>query len=127
MSVSVLVVDDTDHVRDMLSDMLTLDGFDVVGSAHDGVEAVRLCQETRPDVVVMDLRMPGMDGLESTRLIRAAIPDQAVLVYTAYIDDTVRAEAEAAGAAMCLSKLEGLQSLERELDRLGLDLEDSPG
>ena len=125
MSVSVLVVDDTEHVRNMLVDMLVLDGFDVVGSTADGGEAVRLCELRHPDVVVMDLRMPGMSGVESTRRIRAAVPDQAVVVYTAYLDAAIQAEAEAAGATLCLSKGEGLQSLERELDRLGPRQEDT--
>ena len=123
MPVSVLVVDDTDHVRSMLAEMLTLDGFAVVGQAHDGAEAVTMAAATSPDVVVMDLRMPGLDGLESTRRIRAANPDQPVILYTAYVDPDVERRAEEAGVSLCLAKLEGLASLERELDRLGLDLE----
>ncbi len=123
MPVSVLVVDDTDHVRSMLAEMLTFDGFAVVGQAHDGAEAVTMAASTNPDVVVMDLRMPVLDGLESTRLIRAANPEQSVILYTAYVDAAVRREAEDAGVSLCLAKLEGLAVLERELDRLGLDLD----
>lgn len=122
MPVRVLVVDDTDHVRSMLVDMLRLDGFDVVGAAASGEEALQLAAELDPQVVIMDLRMPGIDGLEATRQLRSARPDQPVVLYTAYLDPAVEQAARDAGAALCLGKIEGLPRLERELARLTLDL-----
>jgi CheY-like chemotaxis protein len=121
-SARVLVVDDTEHMRTFVSDMLRLDGFDVVGAAADGTEAVTLAAELDPHVIVMDLRMPGIDGLEATRRIRAVRPGQQVVLYTAYLDATVEREAEQAGVALCLGKVEGLPRLERELSRLTLAL-----
>jgi DNA-binding NarL/FixJ family response regulator len=118
--VRVLVVDDTEHVRRVVAEMLALDGFDVVGEAGDGEEAVRLAAELDPHVVVMDLRMPVLDGLEATRQIRAARPAQQVILYTAYLDATIEREAADAGVAVCLGKVEGLPRLERELSRLML-------
>lgn len=119
-AVRVLVVDDTDHVRSVVADMLRLDGFDVVGTAADGDEAITLAAQTDPHVVIMDLKMPGIDGLETTRRLRAARPGQQVVLYTAYLDATIEAEAKSAGVALCLGKIEGMPRLERELVRLTL-------
>jgi CheY-like chemotaxis protein len=120
--VRVLVVDDTEHVRRFVADMLTIDGFDVVGTAADGEQAVAMAVELDPHVVVMDLRMPGIDGLEATRRIRALRPGQQVVLYTAYLDASIEAQAREAGVALCLGKVEGLPRLERELSRLTLAL-----
>ena len=120
--VRVLVVDDTQHVRELVVQMLSLDGFDVVGEAASGEDAVALVATTDPHVVVMDLRMPGMDGLTATRAIRAARPSQLVVLYTAYLDAQIEREAADAGVALCLGKVEGLPRLERELSRLTLAL-----
>jgi CheY-like chemotaxis protein len=122
MTVSVLVVDDTDHVRRMLVEMLKLDGFDVVGAAVDGADAVVLAAEVDPDVIIMDLRMPDLDGIEATRRIKATRPEQVVILYTAYLDRSIEDEARAAGVTICLGKIEGLQQLERELSRLTMEL-----
>jgi CheY-like chemotaxis protein len=116
--VKVLVVDDTAHVRNMLADMLDLDGFDVVGQAASGEEALDLSQEAGPDVIVMDYKMPGMDGLKAARAIRNARPDQSIILYTAYMDPNLEAQARAAGIALCIGKVEGLHQLERHITDL---------
>jgi CheY-like chemotaxis protein len=120
MTVRVLVVDDTDHVRAMLVEMLRLDGFDVVAHCGEGAEAVAQATATDPDVVVLDLRMPDMDGLDTARQIRELRPHQPIVLYTAYLDGRVEADAHAAGIDVCLAKVEGIEHLERELSRLAL-------
>lgn len=122
MAVSVLVVDDTEHVRRMLCDMLALDGFEVVGQAGNGEDAVAEVNRLAPDVVIMDLRMPGVDGLEATRRIKQQRPGQPVILYTAYLDSVVERQARDAGVTLCLGKVEGLPELERELSRLALEI-----
>ncbi len=121
-SVRVMVVDDTDHVRNMLVDMLELDGFEVVGQAASGDEAVSIVEGTGPDVIVMDYKMPGMDGLTAARAIRAQRSEQAIILYTAYLDPKIEAEAKAAGVALCIGKVEGLNQLERHITELCRDL-----
>lgn len=117
-----MVVDDTDHVRTMLAEMLTLDGFDVVARAANGEDAVRAASETGPDVIVMDLKMPGMDGLETTRRIKEERPGQPVILYTAYLDATIEEQARQVGVTLCLGKIDGLPELERQISRLTLEL-----
>ena len=122
MAVKVMVVDDTDHVRTMLAEMLELDGFEVVARAASGEDAVRTIAESDPDVVVMDLKMPGIDGLETTRRIKEDRPSQPVILYTAYLDPTIEAAAREVGVTLCLGKIDGLPELERQISRLTLEL-----
>ncbi len=117
-AIRVMVVDDTDHVRRMLTSMLSLDGFEVVGNVAGGPQAIENVEQADPDVVVIDYKMPGMDGLATARGIRAARPDQVMILYTAYIDASLEAAAAEAGISLCVGKVEGLASLEREISRL---------
>ena len=88
MNVRVVLADDQPLVRAGLAMLLAeAPGLEVVGEAEDGAEAVRLARELRPDVVVMDLRMPGMDGIEATRIITAAPGSARVVVLTTFDDD----------------------------------------
>jgi two-component system chemotaxis response regulator CheY len=117
-AIRVMVVDDTEHVLRMLSAMLSLDGFEVVGEASGGPAAIEAVEEADPDVVVMDYRMPLMDGLTAARRIRSLRPGQIVVLYTAFIDEELERKANAAGVSLCVGKVEGLASLEREISRL---------
>jgi response regulator NasT len=101
--------------------MLELDGFDVVGQAASGEDAVDLVEKATPDVIVMDYKMPGMDGLSAARAIRDTRTSQAIILYTAYLDPTIEAEAKEAGVALCIGKVEGLNQLERHITELCRD------
>ena len=116
--IRVMVVDDTAHVLRMLSAMLSLDGFEVVGEAAGGAAAIEAVEEADPDVVVMDYRMPLMDGLTAARQIRSRRPGQIVVLYTAFIDEEIERRAAEVGVSLCVGKVEGLASLEREISRL---------
>ena len=114
----VFVIDDTLEMRRLLEQMLTLDDFEIVGSTPNGAEALKLIGAANPDVVVLDYKMPGLDGLTTARLIREERPDQAIILYTAYLDDNLELKAAKAGIALCVGKLEGLLTLERDIRRL---------
>ncbi|HET6737528.1 MAG TPA: response regulator transcription factor [Kribbella sp.] len=103
--IRVLVVDDHPVVRSGLSGMLSVtEDISVVGEAGDGSEALALVESTRPDVVLMDLRMPRMDGVAATGAIVSSYPSTRVLVLTTYDTDTDILHAVEAGAAGYLLK-----------------------
>jgi DNA-binding NarL/FixJ family response regulator len=89
-----------------------IEGFEVVGAAADGAEAVALASQARPDVVLMDLRMPQMDGAEATRQLRSASPETGVLVLTTYADDESLFPALQAGARGYLTKDASAEEIE---------------
>jgi len=99
MTAQILIVDDRAVVRAELRNVLELlGGASVVGEADDGWEALRQAKALKPDIVLMDLEMPGMDGIEATRQIKARRLAQTVIVFTVYGDDDHRQKAIAAGA-----------------------------
>jgi DNA-binding NarL/FixJ family response regulator len=100
----VLVSDDHQLLRQALRRALEDSGFDVVAEAGDGEEAVRLVSMLRPDVVVMDVTMPVLDGIEATRRIHAATGHTKVLVLTMHDEDALRVKALRAGAVGFLTK-----------------------
>jgi DNA-binding NarL/FixJ family response regulator len=113
----VIVVDDQTVVREGLVTLLeTMPGIEVVGSASDGEEAVDLIAEVSPEVVLMDLRMPRVDGVEATRRIRADHPGTQVVVLTTYADDESIVGALRAGAIGYITKDAGRDHIGRALE-----------
>jgi DNA-binding NarL/FixJ family response regulator len=106
MSERILVVDDHPLTRDALSSLLAQGGFDVVGEAPDGVEALELARELQPDLVLLDLSMPGLDGLAALPRLRAAAPGCEVVVLTASGTEENLLAAIRGGAAGYLLKSE---------------------
>ena len=105
MTIRILLADDHDVVRRGLTALLDgADGFAVVGAAADGEEAVALAGEHQPDVVLMDLSMPGVDGIEATRRLVAARPESRVVVLTSFSDRERILDALDAGAIGYLLK-----------------------
>jgi DNA-binding NarL/FixJ family response regulator len=115
--IRVVIADDQRVVRDGLVTILgAMDGVQVVGAAQDGAEAVALAGQQDADVVLMDLRMPNMDGVEATRAVRASRPATAVVVLTTYTDDESILAALQAGAAGYLTKNAGRDDIRRALE-----------
>lgn len=103
--IRIVIADDHAVVRAGLAQLIaTFAGVELVGTASDGREAVTLCAERHPDVVLMDLEMPVLDGIEATREIRDAQPDLAVVVLTSFSDRERILRALDAGAAGYLLK-----------------------
>jgi len=116
MTIRVLLVDDHSVVRQGLRMFLGLDDeLEVVGEARNGVEAVRLAQELNPDVVLMDILMPEMDGLEATRRIRAAQPDTEVIALTSVLENEKVFDAIRSGAIGYLLKDTESEELRRAI------------
>jgi two-component system, NarL family, response regulator YdfI len=104
-SIHILIADDHDVVRDGLRLILeSEDDFEVVGEAANGAEAVRLCSELNPQVVLMDLRMPGMDGLTAIKHIRQQQPDTNIVILTTYNEDALMLNGLRSGARSYLLK-----------------------
>jgi DNA-binding NarL/FixJ family response regulator len=114
----VVVVDDHDPMRAALRTILEADRISVVGEAADGDQAVAVVLATRPDVVLMDLRMPGRDGLSATAELVRRAPGTAVLVLTTFDDDASLFGALAAGAAGFLLKNSPPEDLHRAVRRV---------
>lgn len=115
-TVRVVVADDHQIVRDGLVALLSaLDGIEVVGTAEDGRDAVHVVGETRPDVVVMDIQMPQLDGIEATRFITRAHDDVRVVMLTMNEDDETVMSAIRAGASGYLLKGSGATEVLRAI------------
>jgi DNA-binding NarL/FixJ family response regulator len=110
--ITVLLADDHDLVREGLKILLDFEeGIEVVADARDGLEAVELAKRHRPDVVVMDLTMPNMSGIEATREILAVLPDTKLLVVSAEGDKDRIEESLAVGAVGYISKESSLMEV----------------
>ena len=112
MPKTVLVVDDNEFIRHALRLLLTSEpDFDVCGEAENGREAIEKAQELRPDVIVMDLSMPVMNGIEATRILKELIPTVPLIIFSEYSDVFTENEARSAGVSALVSKSEHVSVL----------------
>jgi DNA-binding NarL/FixJ family response regulator len=119
VTIRVLIADDQPVVRDGLAMLLgLLDDVEVIATAADGIEAVQLARSERPDIVLMDLRMPRLEGAEATRQILALLPDTRILVLTTYADDEFLFPALQAGARGYLTKDATAEEIEHAIRAL---------
>lgn len=108
--IRILLADDQTNVRKGLRMRLDLEpGFDVVGEAADGASAVTLARDLSADIILMDVEMPGMDGISATEQVRREMPNCSVVMLTIHDDAKTRARAETAGAAafVCKAEIDG--------------------
>jgi len=112
----IAIVDDHAMVRSGLAAFLSVaDDLELVGEAENGQQALRLCAEERPDVVLMDLVMPGMDGVQTTRAIRERFPEIRVIALTSFPEDRLVQDVLEAGALSYLLKNVGADELARAI------------
>jgi NarL family two-component system response regulator LiaR len=111
-TIRVMLVDDHQMVRNGLATFLLVhDDLELVGEASDGEEALRVFEEARPDIVLMDLKMPRMDGVEATRRLLERVPEAHIIALTSFEDETLVQEALEAGASGYLLKDIGADDL----------------
>jgi DNA-binding NarL/FixJ family response regulator len=112
MARTVLIVDDDARVRRALCDLFRREtDFAVCGEAENGQEAIEKAQRLHPDLIVTDLSMPIMNGLEEARRLRKLLPAIPLIIYTAYCDRLAEREARSAGASAVVSKLDPVTTL----------------
>jgi DNA-binding NarL/FixJ family response regulator len=117
--ISCLIVDDHEMVREGLRVSLSrAPHIRVLGEAADGESAVALAERRKPDVVIMDVRMPGMDGIETTKLLAARVPSAAVLIFTAYDDRTQLTRGLDSGARGYILKEANSEQLVRAIEKV---------
>jgi DNA-binding NarL/FixJ family response regulator len=117
-SIRVVLVEDNQVFREGMELVLGLRSeIEIVGAAEDGTEAVELAKELHPDVILMDYRLPGMDGVEATAAVIAAYPDAAVIGLTASANVRERQALTEAGAVECLSKDDDLEEIVAAIHR----------
>jgi len=112
LSIRLLLVDDEARVRQGLRMCMASEpDFEVIGEADEGTGAVELAAALQPDVVVMDVRMRGLDGIGATRCLKTSLPGARVVILSMHDDVGTRAEARAAGASAFVGKQEGIARL----------------
>jgi DNA-binding NarL/FixJ family response regulator len=107
----ILIVDDSEAVRDVIRTFLEKTGFQVCGEATDGLEAIAKAKELRPNLVILDLSMPGMSGADAAPVLREAMPDVPIVILTMYGDVLGQAMAAGLGVSGVVAKAEGMVKL----------------
>ena len=107
----ILVIDDGDSVRDIIRLFLEKDGFVVCGEGADGVEAIELAKKLKPDLIVLDLAMPRMNGVEAASVLNQTMPDVPIVLLTLYQNVLGTALASAVGVKAIVDKTDGMEKL----------------
>ena len=112
MSHTILIADDSRCIREALCNVFEREeDFDVCGEAENGREAVEKAQQLHPDLILLDLSMPVMNGLDATRILKQMMPEVPVIMFSAYRSSSTEKEARSAGASALVSKFEHISVL----------------
>jgi DNA-binding NarL/FixJ family response regulator len=112
MPYTILIADDSPCIREALCNVFEREeDFDVCGEAENGKEAVEKAQELQPDLILLDLSMPVMNGLDATRVLKQMMPDVPVIMFSAYRGSSTEKEARTVGASALVSKFEHISVL----------------
>lgn len=111
MSHTILIADDSLFIREALCEFFAQDDFRVCGEAANGKEAIDKAQELHPDLILLDLSMPVMNGLEAARILRRMMPEVPVILYSAHADSSTKKAARSAGVCALVSKSENISVL----------------
>lgn len=116
----ILVADDSETVRKLIKDHLlqVRDDFEVCGEAANGAEAIEKAKNLRPDLILLDLAMPEMNGVQAASTLKSIMPEVPIILFTIYNGDTVKSLAAAAGIDLVLSKPDGMKPLIEAIDIL---------
>lgn len=120
----ILIVDDSEPVRDVIRTFLERSSFRICGEAADGVEAIEKAQKLKPDLIVLDLSMPGMNGVEAASTLAELMPDVPIVVMTMYGDILGKSMASALAVKAVVAKADGMLNLVEAVQKL---LRASPG
>jgi DNA-binding NarL/FixJ family response regulator len=107
----ILVIDDGDSVRNIIRIFLERDGFEVCGEAADGVEAIEQAKKLKPDLIVLDLAMPRMNGAEAASILSTTMPDVPIVLLTLYMNVLGPSLASAIGVKAVIDKTDGMDKL----------------
>ena len=115
----ILVVDDNAPIRGLVREFIeSRPGFEICGEATDGLEGIEKGRELKPDVIVLDFLMPGINGLQAAVMLHQIVPKAPIILFTFYKDEIPRDMAQAAGVTSILSKTDQLAMLADEVQRL---------
>jgi DNA-binding NarL/FixJ family response regulator len=118
MSKSILIVDDDASIRSIIRTFVEADGYRVCGEAADGIEAIERAKELQPELILLDLSMPRLNGAEAAGILRQEMPGARIVLFTMYADEFGEKLASAIGVQVVLSKPEGLSKLGEHLKAL---------
>jgi DNA-binding NarL/FixJ family response regulator len=126
MSNGLLIADDDPDIRSIIRSVVEADGYKVCGEAADGLEAIERANKLQPDLILLDLAMPRMNGAEAAGVLRSAMPRVPILLFTMFAGEFGEKLASAIGVNVVLSKPEGFTKLSEHLRALLNPTEEPP-